>query len=193
MVDCKPCATPVFLKPPISSDASLPYRSLVGALQYLTITRPELSYAFYPSQFHLQAYSDSNWAGDSTDRRSTSGYCVYLGTNLISWSSKKQATVSQSSTEAEYCSLAHTATELSCLHMLLTEFSIPYRSKHIEVDYYFVRERVAASKLLLKYVPSTDQVVDVFTKPLSTAWFSFLTDKLMVSSAPISLRGHDRE
>ncbi|GMP79030.1 hypothetical protein CsSME_00034733 [Camellia sinensis var. sinensis] len=95
MVDCKPCATPVSLKPLISSDASFPcsnsslYGSLVGALQYLTITRPELSYAFY-----LHAYSDSNWAGDSTDRRSTSGYCIYLGSNLISWSFKKQATVS---------------------------------------------------------------------------------------------------
>ncbi|GMP69460.1 hypothetical protein CsSME_00028716 [Camellia sinensis var. sinensis] len=204
MVDCKPCATPVSLKPPISSDASLPcpnsslYRSLMGALQYLTITRLELSYAFHPSQFHLHAYSDLNWAGDSTNHRS-------------------QATVSRSSTEAECRSFAHTTVELSWLEMLLTEFSIPQsplptlwydnlssmslatnpifhsRSKHIKVDCHFVHERVAANELLLKYVPSADQVADVFTKPLSTARFSFLIDKLMVSSIPISLQGHDRE
>ncbi|XP_028071844.1 uncharacterized protein LOC114274171 [Camellia sinensis] len=140
--------------------------NIVGALQYLTITRPELSYAvnqacqfmhsptvghfssvkrilryvkgtlahglhFTPSHFGLQAYSDSNWAGDPADRRSTSGYCVYLGNNLVSWSSKKQSTVSRSSTEAEYRSLAHTAAELTWLQMLLVDFSIPHTSPPI--------------------------------------------------------------
>lgn len=135
------------------------YRSIVGALQYLTITRLDISFtvnqlcqhmhaptlshfsavkrllrfikgtlshglSYTPSSFDIHAFSDSNWAGDPSDRKSTFGYCVFLGSNLISWSSKKQPIVSHSSTEAEYRSLAHTAAELSWLSMLLTELSI---------------------------------------------------------------------
>ena len=140
-----------------------------------------------------------------------------MGTNLISWSSKKKSTVSRSSTEAEYRSLAHTAAELTWLQMLLVDFSIPRtsppilwcdnlssislatnpvfhsRSKHIEVDCHFVRNKVAAHQLILKYVPTTDQLADTFTKPLSTSRFSYLTRKLMVSPSPMRLIGDDRE
>ncbi|XP_028082520.1 uncharacterized protein LOC114283849 [Camellia sinensis] len=152
--DCKPCSSPLAVKPTSQPHSTAPYsnptlyRSLVGALQYLTITRPDLSLAvnqccqhmhaptnghfsavkrllrfvkgtlhhglqFSPSTFDVHAFSDSNWAGDVLDRKSTSGYCIFLGSNLISWSAKKQATVSRSSTEAEYRALAQIVTELS--------------------------------------------------------------------------------
>ncbi|GMP85036.1 hypothetical protein CsSME_00038348 [Camellia sinensis var. sinensis] len=68
---------------------------------------------FTPSTFDLHGFSDANWAGDIHDRKSTSGYCVFLETNLVSWSAKKQATVSRSSTKAEYRALAHTAAEFT--------------------------------------------------------------------------------
>ncbi|XP_028099599.1 uncharacterized protein LOC114299126 [Camellia sinensis] len=141
------CATPVSSKPSVVAFDYLPYsqpflyRSIMGALQCLTITRPDLSFAinqafqfmhspivghfavvkrilrylkgtlshglvFTPSSFQLHAYTDANWAGDSSDRWSTSDYCIFLGANLISWSSKKQPTVSRSPTEAEYRSFA---------------------------------------------------------------------------------------
>ncbi|CAL5394396.1 unnamed protein product [Camellia sinensis] len=169
---------------------------------------------YSPSSFDVQAYSDSNWAGDVSDRKSTSGYCIFLGSNLVSWSAKKQATVSRSSTEAEYRSLAHTAAELAWISMLLTELSIAStvpptlwcdnisamalasnpvfhsRSKHIEVDCHYVREQVFAKKLVLQYIPTNDQLADIFTKPLSVSRFLYLKDKLMEVTHPIRLTGN---
>lgn len=171
LVDCKPCSSPSVVKP-VSMPSSFAhfaypalFRRIVGALQYLTITRPDLAFAvnqacqhmhsptvgdfasvkrllrylkgtidhglvFQPSSFILQAFSDSDWAGDCHDRKSSSGFCVFLGDNLISWSAKKQSTVSRSSTEAEYRSLAQTAAELSWLTMLLHDLYISICSSH---------------------------------------------------------------
>ncbi|XP_026459355.1 uncharacterized protein LOC113360015 [Papaver somniferum] len=124
------------------------YRQLVGSLNYLTITRPDISHAVHivsqfmsaPRSTHyvvvlrilrhlkgtlyqglqfspkskliLRAYSDSDWEGDVTDRRSITRYCLFLGDSFISWRSKKQTVVSRSSVEAEYRALAHTTSEI---------------------------------------------------------------------------------
>ena len=117
------------------------FRSLIGALQYLTITRPDIQFAvnrvaqrmhqsrehdyhclkrilryifgtlgrgllIQPGDLELRGFSDSDWANDKNDRKSTSGFLIFLGPNLISWCTKKQLKVSRSSTEAEYCALA---------------------------------------------------------------------------------------
>jgi hypothetical protein len=223
------------------------YRHVVGALQYCTLTRPEIAYSvnqlcqhmqspttthwtaakrvlrylkatpshglFYSKgPLQLQAFCDSDWAGSPDDRRSTSGFCVFLGNCLISWSAKKQPVVSRSSTEAEYRSLAIATVELYWLRMLFKDLSIPLphapilwcdnvsalalasnpvhhaRTKHIEVDYHFVREKVINGDILIKYISTLDQIADIFTKGLSTARFTFLKSKLLVDSPPISLR-----
>ena len=143
MTDCKPCFTPVDTQAKLSADLGDPvadptaYRSLAGALQYLTFTRPDLTYAVQqvclhmhdPRESHLAVlkhllryvrgtvdldlvlhrsssaelvvYTDADWAGCPDTRRSTSGYAVFLGGNLVSWSSKRQPVVSRSSAEAE--------------------------------------------------------------------------------------------
>ncbi|GKB57808.1 ribonuclease H-like domain-containing protein [Tanacetum coccineum] len=222
MLTCNPCRTPVDTDFKLSADGDLVsdptlYRSLAGALQYLTFTRPDISYAVQqvclymhdPREPHfsalkrilryirgttpyglqlfssitssLVAYSDADWAGCPTTRRSTSGYCVFLGNNLLSWSLKRQVTLSRSSTEAEYRGVANTIAETCWLRNLLRELHTPLstatlvycdnvsavylssnpvqhqRTKHIEIDIHFVRDLVAAGHIRVLHVPSRYQ------------------------------------
>jgi hypothetical protein len=226
MLQANPCNTPIVTSVSLSQfdgnsfeDPHL-YRSVVGALQYATITRPDISFAvnkvaqfmhspttthwtavkrilrylvgssfhglfFKPSSsINLHAYSDADWAGCPDDRRSTTGFCIFLGPNLVSWSAKKQHTVSRSSTEAEYRSLALACTEILWIQYLLKELHFPLLSppilwcdnidatflaanpmfhaqtKHVEIDYHFIREKVASNQLLVRYVCSRDQIAD---------------------------------
>jgi histone deacetylase 1/2 len=215
----------------LGPEDSTRYRSIVGALQYLTLTRPDISFSVNkvcqflhaPTTVHwtavkrilryvsgtaslgltfrksssilVSAFSDVDWAGCVDDRRSTGGFAVYFGPNLISWSARKQATVSRSSTEAEYKSLANATAEIIWMESLLGELGIRRnqvsclwcdnmgatylsanpifhaRTKHIEIDFHFVRERVASKQLEIRFIPSKDQVADGFTKALPTRQF----------------------
>ncbi|KAJ4744580.1 polyprotein [Rhynchospora pubera] len=255
MINAKPCATPMASGAVLSMDDAVLFddphlfRSVVGALQYATLTRPDLSFAVNKvsqymhnptinhwsavkrilrylcgtlnsglfihadSSFDLHAYSDADWAGSQDDRRSTSGFCIFLGKNIISWSAKKQPTVSRSSTEAEYRSLALTCTEILWLQYLMDELRITInatptlwcdnigatflaanpmfhaRTKHIEIDYHFVRERVASKQLAVKFLCSSDQIADIMTKPLPLSRFVFLRNKLTVFPTTLACGG----
>ena len=152
----------------------------------------------------LTAYSDADWGGCPDTRRSTSGYCVFLGPNLISWSAKRQPTVSRSSSEAEYKGVANTVAELCWIRNLMIELhwkinktSIVYcdnissvylstnpvkhqRTKHVELDIHFVREKVAIGEVKVLHVPTTLQYADIFTKGLPTSVFNEFRTSLTV-------------
>uniref|UniRef100_A0A2N9ILA5 Uncharacterized protein n=1 Tax=Fagus sylvatica TaxID=28930 RepID=A0A2N9ILA5_FAGSY len=155
-------------------------------LRYLKDT-PDHGLFYQPGSLMLEAYSDADYAGCPDDRHSTGGYCVYLGHNPISWSAKKQRTVSRSSTEAEYVNWPTLQLNSHGLDPCLKT----WETKHLEVDYHYVRDKVVRKELEVCYISTTDQVADIFTKGLSKSRFLLLTNKLMVRSRPISLRGCD--
>lgn len=241
METLKVCNSPCLPYCQMTTDQGTPlkdptlYRSIVGALQYLTFSRPDIAYAVNtvcqfmtsPTDVHftavkrilrylqgtlqkglffsstgasknsvcIKAYCDADWAGEVIQRRSTTGFIVYLGLCPVSWQSKKQGSVSRSSTESEYRSLANTAAEISWIRHLLCDLKIQIpqapllkcdnlsalalasnpvfhsRIKHLDNDFHFVRERVQHKDLCLEYVSTKEQTADIFTKGLPSPLF----------------------
>ncbi|XP_031096897.1 uncharacterized protein LOC116001147 [Ipomoea triloba] len=230
-LQCKPVKTPMVTSVKFSRhignklEDATQYRKLLGKLLYLTITRPDISYAIQqlsqfldcPTDIHLQAahrvlrylkaalgqglffsaasslqlkgFTNSDWAACPDTRRSITGFCFFLDTTLVSWKSKKQVTISRSSSEVEYRALAATACELQWLIYVLQDLGIIVnspailycdsklaiaiaenpvfheRTKHIEIDCHLVREKLQQQVLKLLHVDTSNQLADVFTKP----------------------------
>jgi hypothetical protein len=244
LLGCKPASTPMEANvdlwrddTPLLGDACR-YRRLIGKLIYLTVTRPDITFAVgVLSRFmhkprevhwtaalkvlayikscpgkgllyrkhghtHISAFSDAGYAGDMGDRKSTSGFCTFVGGNLVTWRSKKQDVVSRSSAEAEYRAMAHTACEMLWLRKLMTELGFVQpgpmpmycdnqsaihiaknpvfheRTKHIEVDCNLVRDAWEKKVVSLPFTPSSQQLADILTKAASPKVFSTLCDKL---------------
>lgn len=174
-------------------------RYLKGTLDFGLHLKP----APVTAKFSLFAFSDADWGSDPDDRRSTSGFCIFFGDNLVSWSSKKQVLVARSSTEAEYRSMALATSEILWIESLLSELAVPFtkpvlycdnmsavslthnpvlhaRTKHMELDVHFLREKVVAQALSVVHIPAADQTADILTKPLSATQFCALRNKLHV-------------
>jgi hypothetical protein len=155
-------------------------------------------------EFRLYGYSDSYWADIIPDRKSTSTYCFSLGFSMVSWSSRKRSRVALSKAEAEYVATCARCREAVWLQKLLSglfglKLEATYiwcdnrsymkllenlvfhdRSKHIEINYHYIRDMVQKGAVRLQYVTTEEQVVDVLTKPLSRMKFEHFRDKLVV-------------
>ena len=153
----------------------------------------------------LLGYADSDWATGKVDRKSISGYVFLFGESLVSCSSKKQTVVALSSMEAEYIALSSSTQEGIWLRNLLTSISFPpndpttikqdnqatitfsetnkisQRSKHIDVRHYFVKQAIEDSQIMLEYIPSKENLEDIFTKLLGKEQFEYLWTKLGVT------------
>ncbi|GJX11315.1 ribonuclease H-like domain-containing protein [Tanacetum coccineum] len=254
MQHCNPCRTPIDTESKLGPDGdpvsdSTLYRSLAGSLQYLTFTRPDISFVVqqvclylhdprepyitalkrilwyvrgtldHGLQLHvstttqLTAYTDADWPGCPVTRRSTSGYCVFLGDNLLSWSAKRQVTSSRSSSEAEYRGVANVVAETAWIRNLLLELHAPLhtatlvycdnvsdvylstnpvqhqRTKHIEIDVHFVRDYVASGQARVLHIPSQFQYAYIFTKGLPSALFLEFRSSLNVRRPPVPTAG----
>jgi hypothetical protein len=170
---------------------------------------------FYEVNTELQVhgYIDADWAGSISDKKSTSGFMFSFGSVVVTWSSMKQPTVALSSTEAEYRGAAMATCEVAWPRKLLGDLGLHVdrqvviycdnlssiqlvrnpmfhaRTKHIEVHYHFIREKVLAGEIDLIYVNTEDQVVDIFTEVLEAEKHRRLCSMLGVMELELSLRG----
>ena len=150
----------------------------------------------------LEAFTDADYAGSLVDRWSTTGYCTFLGGNLVTWRSKKQNVVARSSAEAEFRAMAQGVCELLWLKTILEDLKIKVegpmrlycdnksaisiahnpvqhdRTKHIEMDRHFIKEKLDSGLICTPYVSTWDQLADVFTKGLNKTSFQKNISKL---------------
>jgi len=150
----------------------------------------------------LVCYVDSDYAGDTETRKSTTEFVIYYSNGPISWSSKKQLIVALFSTEAEFIAAAHCVKKLMYLQTLLEELTGNTvraeinidnqstlqiikngtgnkRSKHIDVRYHYLNEKYVEGMIELKYCPTEEQIADVFTKPLNRVKFEKFRNKIV--------------
>ncbi|CAN1797734.1 Retrovirus-related Pol polyprotein from transposon RE1 [Linum perenne] len=154
----------------------------------------------------LSGYSDSNYAGSLTDRKSTSSTCQFVGHSLVSWFSKKQNCIALSTAEAEYLAVGSACTQLIWMKAQLHDYRLSFstmpiycdntstinmkknpilhsRTKHIDIRHHFIRDLILKKEVELVYITTETQLADIFTKPLHADRFSFLRRELGLLSA----------
>ncbi|GJR72429.1 retrovirus-related pol polyprotein from transposon TNT 1-94 [Tanacetum coccineum] len=193
METCDPVGTPMEIKDRLNLDQNgspvdaTKYRSMIGALMYLTSSRPDIYTK--DSGFVLTGFSDADYAGCKDTFKSTSGGAQFLGEKLVSWSSKKQDCTALSTAEAEYVSLSACCAQFLWMRTQLTDYGFHFnkipiycdsklaivisynpvqhsRTKHIAVRYHFIKEHVEKGTIELYFFKTDYQLADLFTKAL---------------------------
>nr|GFA03797.1 hypothetical protein [Tanacetum cinerariifolium] len=218
MESCDPVGTPMDIEDKLDLDQNrtladaTKYRSMIGALMYLTSSRLDIVYAtclclWYTkdSGFELTGFSDADYAACKDTFKSTSGGAQFLGEKLVSWSSKKQDCTALSTAEAEYVSLSACCAQFLWMQTQLTDYGFHFnkiliycdsksaiaiscnpvqhsRTKHIAVRYHFIKEHVEKSTIELYFVKTDYQLADIFIKALPTDHFNYLVRRLGMRS-----------
>lgn len=165
------------------------WNTVKRVIRYLKAT-PSVGITYQSTELVLTGHTDTDWGQNLSDRCSISGYVFLSGNAPVSWSSKKQPTVAQSSMEAEFIALAHATKEALWLRTLYEQLGFPQstptpihcdnqsaitfshdsqfhaHSKHIDIKYYFVRDTITNRQISINYVPTHSNCADLLTKPL---------------------------
>ncbi|RVW55235.1 Retrovirus-related Pol polyprotein from transposon TNT 1-94 [Vitis vinifera] len=176
--------------------------AVIRILRYLKMTPGKGLFFQRTTNKEIEIFSDADWAGSVTDRRSTSGYCSFVWGNLVTWRSKKQSVVARSSAEAEFRAMAQGICEGIWLNRLLEELRVPLkhpmvlycdnqaaisiaknpvhhdRTKHVEIDRHFIKEKIEEGVFKVSYTSTNCQTTDILTKALARVNFEDLTEKL---------------
>ena len=171
-------------------------------LRYLKMTPGKGLFFQRTTKKEIEIFSDADWAGSVTDRRSTSGYCSFVWGNLVTWRSKKQSVVARSSAEAEFRAMAQGICKGIWLNRLLEELRVPLkhpivlycdnqaaisiaknpvhhdRTKHMEIDRHFIKEKIEEGFFKVSFTPKNCQTADILTKALARVNHEDLTEKL---------------
>ncbi|KAL9413003.1 hypothetical protein AB3S75_041635 [Citrus x aurantiifolia] len=184
--------------------------AVIRILQYLKSSLGKGLIFAKNNHLRVNGYTNANWAGNTIGRRSTSGYFIFVGGNLITWRSKKQKVMALSSAKAEFRGMAKGLCELLWLRRLLTEIcfapisemdlfrdnkasiTIAHnpiqhdRTKHMEIDRHFIKENFKAKIIQFPFVKSEDQLADILTKAVSSREFCNSLNKLRIEDLDAS-------
>ncbi|RVX20036.1 Retrovirus-related Pol polyprotein from transposon RE2 [Vitis vinifera] len=176
--------------------------AVIRILRYLKMTPGKGLFFQRTTKKEIEIFSDADWAGSVTDRRSTSGYCSFVWGNLVTWRSKKQSVVARSSAETEFRAMTQGICEGIWLNRLLEELRVPLkhpmvlycdnqaaisiaknpvhhdRTKHVEIDRHFIKEKIEEGVFKVSYTPTNCQTANILTKALARVNFEDLTEKL---------------
>ncbi|GJV53735.1 putative ribonuclease H-like domain-containing protein [Tanacetum coccineum] len=215
--DVKSASTPVDLEKPLVKDGDADdvdvhlYRLMIGSLMYLIVSRPDIIYLkgkstlglWYSrdSPFELVAYTDSDYAGATQDRKSTTEGCQFLGSRLISWQCKKQTVVATSTTEAEYVDATSCCGQVLWIQNQLLDYRYNFmntvinidnnntiyiienlvqhsKTKHIEIRHHFIRDCNAKKLIQMVKIHTYYNVADLLTKGFDAGRFQYLVSSI---------------
>jgi hypothetical protein len=245
MAELKPVSTLMSSVAPLGPDEDgdavdqREYRSMIGSLLYLTVTRPDIQFIvglctrfqssprsshrtavqrvfrylkhtpefgiWYSasSSLDLVGFSNADFAGCGIDRKSTSGTCHFLGSSLVCWSSRKQSSIAQSTTEVEYVAAASCCSQILWIVHTMRDFGVSFervplmcdntsaisvaknsvfhkKMRHVERRHHFLRDHVEKGDIEMRYIDTKRQLANILTKPLDSSRFVDLRGEIGV-------------